>query len=149
MYFIPYCYSKYGNLISFYTKSCGCTTPEQHKNALVPKGKQGLDSSSSACPYHSLPGKAPCFWVGALCFSAWEGQSLGAASGASGRSIPPTHSHCPEPCLQCEVVPVQGTGRSKPCSPLALSEVLAGSFTCGNSQGVLHAALRDPTWPRQ
>lgn len=44
--------------------------------------------------------------------------------------------HCPEPCLQHEVVPMQGTIRSRPCSPLALSEAEAGNIY-GNCQGVL------------
>lgn len=110
MYFIPYCYSKYQNLISFYTKSCGCTTPELLKKYFTTKGEQSLDSSSSACPYHSAM-KHPAF-----------GLVLGA----------------PEPCLQHEGVPVQGTVRGKLCSPVALSEAETGNFTCGNCQGVLH-----------
>lgn len=52
---------------------------------------------------------------------------------------------CPEPCLQREVVPMQGAGRSKPCSPLPLSEAQTGNFTYGNCQGFLRAALGNLT----
>lgn len=65
--------------------------------------------------------EVPSFgWVEAGCFSAWGGQSVVQVGEAS------LH-RCPEPYVQCEVVPVQGAGRSKLCSPSALSEAEAES----------------------
>lgn len=54
-------------------------------------------------PVHiTLCQEAPSFWVGCGCFSAWGGEVVGEAS---------LH-HYPEPCLQHEVVPMQGAVRS-------------------------------------
>lgn len=53
---------------------------------LLLKGEQSLDSSSSACPCHSVPRSAQ-LWMG----GSWMLLSLGGpVSGAGGRSIPPS-----------------------------------------------------------
>lgn len=102
---------------------------QNYKNiALLPKGEQSLDSSSSACPYHCVPRRAQLLgWC-------WVLLSLG------GQSVVLVEKHLYTTALSLVSSmkgSPQGTVRSKACSPLALSEAEAGNFVNGNCQGIL------------